>query len=561
MVTTTLFYSFLAAWTVSSLPISKNFVSRRTVPDGFIYDGPAPEGETLTLLMALRPGNDEGLESLLYNISTPSSPSYGQWLTKDQVNSYMAPSTQTKGVVDNWTKINNLETSSFSPAGDWLNFTINVAKANELFSANFSVFTDSTTGNKTIRTLSYSIPTILQDHVEIIHPTIVFPVHITQPPIVSLPMPPTTNGTPNCTGIVTPNCIQELYHLPPSADPQGANFTPIAVSSYGSQFARKKDLHTFLRKFRPDLPPQLNFTVIKIDDGHNPQSDLNQTGISEGNVDIQYTAGLAGGIPTPFISIGQHNHDGLSGFLDVINFLLDMENPPQIFTTSYGFDEFQVYDAQLLIRLCKAHMQLSARGVTVLFSSGDQGVAGSVNGQTCKSFLPSFPATCPFVTSVGGTAGINPEVAANLSSGGFSNIFSRPSYQSSSVNSYLNAIGKTNSELFNSSGRGYPDISAQGYNLPVISGDKEMMAMGTSFSTPIVASVVALLNAELIAAGRPVAGFINPFIYANPDVFNDITSGSNPGCGTEGFPAKKGWDAVTGLGTPDYTKLRAAFGL
>jgi hypothetical protein len=45
-----------------------------------------------------------------------------------------------------------------------------------------------------------------------------------------------------------------------------------------------------------------------------------------------------------------------------------------------------------------------------------------------------------------------------------------------------------------------------------------------------------LLNAELIAAGKSVLGFMNPFIYANPGVFTDITTGSNPGCNTNGFP-------------------------
>ena len=41
-------------------------------------------------------------------------------------------------------------------------------------------------------------------------------------------------------------------------------------------------------------------------------------------------------------------------------------------------------------------------------------------------------------------------------------------------------------------------------------------------------------------------------------VFNDITTGSNPGCNTQGFHAAKGWDPATGVGTPDYKKMAAA---
>jgi hypothetical protein len=70
----------------------------------------------------------------------------------------------------------------------------------------------------------------------------------------------------------------------------------------------------------------------------------------------------------------------------------------------------------------------------------------------------------------------------------------------------------------------------------IFDGGQEGTVAGTSCSSPIFASTIALLNAELIAAGKPTMGFLNPFIYANPGVFTDITTGSNPGCNTNGFP-------------------------
>ena len=55
---------------------------------------------------------------------------------------------------------------------------------------------------------------------------------------------------------------------------------------------------------------------------------------------MQYTIGIASGIPTAFISVGENFQDGdLEGFLDIINFLLNESNPPQVLTTSYGDDE------------------------------------------------------------------------------------------------------------------------------------------------------------------------------------------------------------------------------
>ncbi|KAK0184309.1 hypothetical protein F5146DRAFT_938685, partial [Armillaria mellea] len=52
-----------------------------------------------------------------------------------------------------------------------------------------------------------------------------------------------------------------------------------------------------------------------------------------------------------------------------------------------------------------------------------------------------------------------------------------------------------------------------------------------SCSSPIFASVISLINDRLVAAGKPVLGFLNPFLYAHPSAFFDITTGSNPGCG------------------------------
>ena len=70
----------------------------------------------------------------------------------------------------------------------------------------------------------------------------------------------------------------------------------------------------------------------------------------------------------------------------------------------------------------------------------------------------------------------------------------------------------------------------------IFDGGQEGTVAGTSCSAPIVSSTIALLNAELIAAGKSPMGFLNPFIYANPGVFTDITTGDNPGCNTNGFP-------------------------
>jgi tripeptidyl-peptidase-1 len=162
---------------------------------------------------------------------------------------------------------------------------------------------------------------------------------------------------------------------------------------------------------------------------------------------------------------------------------------------------------------------------------------------------------------MGATQGV-PEIAASLSSGGFSNVFSIPDYQASQVQLYLDDLGSTNAGLFNASGRGYPDVSAYGQNMSMVTGGANILEAGTSFATPIFASVVALLNDQRLSSNQPPLGFLNPWLYANGSAaLTDITEGSNPGCNTQGFPAMIGWDPVTGLGSPKFAALADAVGL
>lgn len=152
------------------------------------------------------------------------------------------------------------------------------------------------------------------------------------------------------------------------------------------------------------------------------------------------------------------------------------------------------------------------------------------------------------MTSVGATEGVGTETAASFSSGGFSNIFSIPSYQSDAVSAYLSELGDTNAGLFNGSGRGFPDIAFNGNNFPIILNDFEVLAFGTSCAAPSIASIISLINSELLSQGKPVLGFLNPFLYSTgASAFTDILSGTNPGCNTTGFPAETGWDPVCHL--------------
>merc|ERR1711972_1091715 len=95
-----------------------------------------------------------------------------------------------------------------------------------------------------------------------------------------------------------------------------------------------------------------------------------------------------------------------------------------------------------------------------------------------------------------------------------------------------------------------------GTNFIVIAGFPLPGVAGTSCASPTVAGVFSMLNDLRLQNGKSSLGFLNPLIYKSMTSFNDILNGSSSAgsCG-KGWPAKTGWDAVTGVGTPDYDRL------
>ncbi|KAH9896504.1 family S53 protease [Cubamyces lactineus] len=539
--------------------------TKAEVPPAFQLIGPAAPDTVLNLRIALVRGDLAGLEKVLMDVSTPSSPLYGQHLTKEEANAFMAPKPESASAVNAWLKENNITVTKTSSAGDWLSFSVPVSKANDLLEAEFSVFNHTDSGKTIIRTLTYSIPSDLQGHLDFVHPTVVFARPFKGPAFNVIPhkdkRTPADNLTSDavpasCQSEITPACLQALYDIP--SIPARISSNQLAVSGFNRMFANEQDLQIFLSNFRTDMDSSTTFSTQLLDGGENPQV-LSESGI-KASIDIQYTVGIATGVPTTFISVGDDNSDGINGFLDIIDFLLEENNPPQVLTTSYGFDETEIGGA-LGNNLCSAYMALGAVGTSILFASGDGGVAGGELAP-CTTFVPTFPSGCPFVTSVGGTTGIAPEVGAGFSSGGFSSIFARPDYQVGPVGEYLNDIGSLNVGRYNRNGRGYPDIALHAINTLISTQGVIGQVSGTSCATPVMASIIALLNDQRAAQGKGPLGFLNPFLYTTgAAALTDITIGNNPGCNSNGFPARQGWDAVTGLGTPNFKALQAVLGL
>jgi len=205
--------------------------------------------------------------------------------------------------------------------------------------------------------------------------------------------------------------------------------------------------------------------------------------------------------------------------------------------------------------------KMGISGISVLLASGDNGVGCDSKGTTQEFDYPSSP----YITMVGATQiekSTKKETGATLSSGGFSLDFMLADWQADAVNAYLAWLDQNKAaqphEDYYRYGRAYPDLAAYGQNVQVIASGKTSAVGGTSCSAPIIAGIIANLNHQLMSSGYQPLGFLNPWIYAHPEMFTDITEGSNPYEKCDGFQAAKGWDPVTGMGTPLFPQMKTA---
>jgi tripeptidyl-peptidase-1 len=548
----------------------------------------AANEQIVKLQIALQQNDVAGFEQHVLDISTPSHPKYGlHFEDHDEMKRMILPSAETVSSVSSWLKaagIDNVEIDS-----DWATFKTTVGVANKLLDTQFAWYiSEEAKPRKVLRTLEYSVPDDVAEHINLIQPTTRFAAirenHEVAHEIVGLQLASVANSTINCDATITPQCLKTIYKI--DYKPDAKSGSKVAFASYLEEYARYSDLALFEKNILPEAVGQ-NFSVVQFSGGLNAQNSSDDSG--EANLDLQYIVGVSSPLPVTEFSTGGRGpwvadldqpdlaDSGNEPYLEFLQGVLKLPQSelPQVISTSYGENEQSVPKSYAL-SVCNMFAQLGSRGVTVVFSSGDSGTGSaclSNDGKNTTKFQPQFPAACPFVTSVGSTRYLN-ETATAFSSGGFSDYWKRPSYQDDAIKAYFHKLGQANKPYFNRHGRGFPDVAAQGFGFRVYDKGTLKGYQGTSASAPAFAGVVALLNDARLKAKKPTLGFLNPLLYSAPDALNDIVLGGSTGCdgharfngppnGSPVIPyaswnATTGWDPVTGLGTPNFPKLLSA---
>ncbi|RAR16056.1 tripeptidyl-peptidase 1 precursor [Stemphylium lycopersici] len=573
--------------TSSTSHIEGEVVERlHSVPEGWSEVAAPHPDQRLRFRIAVRSADPELFERTLMEVSSPSHPRYGQHLKRDELKNLIKPRAEATSSVLSWLEQSGIEAKDVHNDGEWISFYAPVKRAEEMMGTTFMTYqSDVRATVKKVRSLGYSVPKHVRDHIDLIQPTTRFgQIRPENSQVLTHEEVPfsalSVNAT--CNTRITPACLADLYNF---KDYNASDVdVKLGVSGYLEQYARFADFTQFASRFAPQAVGT-TFEVTSVNEG---PFDQNSTASSvEANLDIQYTAGLVSpkittefytvpgrGILVPDLDQPSVDDNNNEPYLDFFTYLVGLEDEelPEVLTTSYGENE-QSVPAEYAKKVCDMIGQLGTRGVSVIFSSGDTGPGSACqtnDGKNTTRLLPIFPASCPYVTSVGGTVGVQPEAAVSFSSGGFSDLWSRPAYQEKAVSEYLEKLGDRWKGLYNPNGRGFPDVAAQGQGFQVIDKGRLGSVGGTSASAPVFASVVALLNNARLAAGMSSLGFLNPWIYEQGfQGLNDIVDGGSRGCtGRDiysGLPAPfvpyaswnatKGWDPVTGYGTPDFEQL------
>jgi len=339
--------------------------------------------------------------------------------------------------------------------------------------------------------------------------------------------------------------VARLYNFPTSVDGSGQC---IAIIALGGGY-KIEDLQAYFQQLGISMP---QVTAVPVDGGRNsPDSGPNQVVF-----DIEVVGAIAPGahIVVYFAS----NSD--RGYLDAINAATsDTINKPSVILCNWGAPESNwTNDAMQAIN--QALQEAAERGITVCCAVGDQGSGGGLNDGKAHVV---FPASSPYVLSCGGTRleATNNQVISEVvwnkltrnggaTGGGVSDVFSLPSWQANAqVPPSIND---------QHAGRGVPDVAGNadpetGY-MAYFDGQNAVVG-GTTAAAGLWAGLIALINQQ---RGRPL-GYLNPILYQNyqqlvqKSALRDVISGSNGA-----YTAGTGWDACTGLGTPDGARLLAA---
>jgi kumamolisin len=366
------------------------------------------------------------------------------------------------------------------------------------------------------------------------------------------------NGLPPQTYL--PTTLSSIYRFPPGTDGSGQCVAILCFNDSTSHGGYSRAaLEIYFGQVLQTPMPQLVDVVVH-GQGNDPGDDSGADP-ADSSAEVMLDIQMIGGCAPKAKLVAYFSQFTEQGWVDLINTIItDTTNKPTVISCSYGNPEDDPRSAWTLAAIRKVNEAFNAaalRGITICCASGDDGSRDQAGDGRAHT---DFPASSPYVLGCGGTrlmitpSGYPWESVWNdgpgsATGGGVSKFFPLPSWQR-----LVGVPPSANPD--HHVGRGVPDVSGvadpqTGVVIITLDGQHLAVIGGTSATAPMWSALIARLNQAL---GKPL-GFFNPTLYGAlaHGVLRDVFYGNNGA-----YAARPGWDACTGMGSPDGVNLLAA---
>eukprot|EP01040_Poterioochromonas_malhamensis_P001127 gene1128-1196_t len=354
------------------------------------------------VIFAIKPKNIDKLEQTLKEVSDPNHENYGKYLTRDQI-AELTRNEEGNKIVKEYVKSLNLSVQKESEYGDFITVTAPLSSWQTHLKTNFFEFKHDSLGTVHRAESPYELPDHVHQHVVDLFNVNDLPVEVFGGPVKDpIDQAPSTTASKSFGkvsyggGKITPQSLYRYYNIKPSL---GNNKTTQAAIQMDSQIVSTYDLNLFQQYYK--LPTQKLARSVggQVTSSTCPSDDY----CDEANLDFQYIMAIGRSVATTSIYFD-------SGWLPIIQNLTSWNSPPKVISISYGSYETSMSPSYIQAFNTLA-MQLGVMGTTVVVASGDDGATGFLTRDSgvCM-YGPLFPASSPYVLSVGGTMG--PEINA-----------------------------------------------------------------------------------------------------------------------------------------------------
>jgi subtilase family serine protease len=532
--------------------------------------GQHPGTDQLALAIGLPLRNVQALTQLLNEASTPRNPHYRHYLTLTQENQAFNPTSQQEQQVMAWLQANGLMVTHTYPNHLLVDTTGTFAQVERLLHITLNDYTTSLDGKTTAFYAPATEPTLPGSVTSLVNSI----VGLDNFPLIhadnATAHPTFTNGNANSQPPFYPQDFANAYDVNPlwNLGDTGSN-QHIAITLWGTP-PSDATLNKFAQQTGANVATQANGRLRVIQVPCSSGCNYKTLGGTEAALDVESSSGIAPGATIDYYQIptNKYGNPTTAGEEDALNLAGSDGYDTQI-SNSWG-RECETQDA-FTTSVESILQSNTATGHDYLFASGDTGSTCSSPLKSCQKVqnpYPIYPASSAYVTSVGGTKlsiqnnSWQSEIAWDYtkgschlgsgnppqgSGGGYSKLFAQPSWQ----------VGFSQNKY-----RGYPDVSADAelstgayICYDVSNGTRCGADGGTSLASPLWAGMIADVNQYVLSQNKLPLGFINPLLYEMQTgmlytAYHDIKIGTNGK-----YPAGLGWDAVTGLGSPDLYNL------